>query len=70
MLRVFGFLAGVLLFLPAVELSAQVKSADEIEEVIVLGLSSLRDRLGESGSISLLDADTVRDVAATHRRRR
>ncbi len=70
MLRVFGFLAGVALFLPAQlqaeEGVAEAKSADQIEEVIVLGLSSLRDRLGESGSISLLDADTVRDVAATH----
>ena len=37
-----------------------------IEEVVVQGLSSLQRRLGESGSISVIDTQTVRDVAATH----
>lgn len=37
-----------------------------IEEVVVQGLSSLQQRLGESGSISVIDTQTVRDVAATH----
>ena len=43
----------------------QVQSGT-IEEVIVQGLSSLQQRLGESGSISVIDTRTVQDVAATH----
>ena len=39
---------------------------ETIEEVVVQGLSSLQQRLGESGSISVIDTQTVRDVAATH----
>jgi iron complex outermembrane receptor protein len=44
-------------------------AADEnaqIEEVVVQGLSSLQQRLGESGSISVIDAATVQAVGATH----
>ena len=41
-------------------------TGETIEEVVVQGLSSLQQRLGESGSISVIDTQTVRDVAATH----
>src|SRR6056300_2070918 len=44
-------------------------AADEnaqIDEVVVQGISSLQQRLGESGSISVIDAQTVQAVGATH----
>ena len=41
-------------------------TGETIEEVVVQGLASLQQRLGESGSISVIDTQTVRDVAATH----
>jgi outer membrane receptor for Fe3+-dicitrate len=42
-------------------------AADQaIEEIVVQGISSLQQRLGEGGSISVIDAQTVKDVAATH----
>ena len=41
-------------------------TGETIEEVVVRGLSSLQQRLGESGSISVINTQTVRDVAATH----
>lgn len=44
--------------------SSQQKTS--IEETVVLGISSLQQRLGESGSISVIDAETVQKVAATH----
>ncbi len=41
--------------------------ADElVEEVVVLGSSSIHERLGESGSKSSIDAQTLRNIGATH----
>jgi outer membrane receptor for Fe3+-dicitrate len=63
-------------WVPSILLASAAVIADEaeqaqgqnetIEEVIVQGLSSLQQRLGESGSISVIDTQTVQDVAATH----
>ena len=39
---------------------------ESIDEVVVQGISSLQQRLGESGSISVIDAQTVQAVGATH----
>ena len=41
-------------------------NGEALEEVLVQGVSSLQQRLGDSGSISVIDAQTIRDVAATH----
>ncbi len=49
-----------------VHADAGPQSDDAIEEVVVQGLSSLQQRLGESGSISIIDANTVQAVGATH----
>lgn len=49
-----------------VHADAGPQSDDAIEEVVVQGLSSLQQRLGESGSISTIDANTVQAVGATH----
>ena len=47
--------------------SETTPAADQaIEEIVVQGISSLQQRLGEGGSISVVDAQTVKDVAATH----
>ncbi len=64
------------IWIPSILLASAAVIADEaeqaqgqnetIEEVIVQGLSSLQQRLGESGSISVIDTQTVQDVAATH----
>ena len=64
------------MWIPSILLASAAVIADEaeqaqgqnetIEEVIVQGLSSLQQRLGESGSISVIDTQTVQDVAATH----
>lgn len=52
--------------MPGVHADAGPQSDDAIEEVVVQGLSSLQQRLGESGSISIIDANTVQAVGATH----
>ncbi|MEC8437023.1 MAG: TonB-dependent receptor plug domain-containing protein, partial [Pseudomonadota bacterium] len=58
------------LVLPSILLADDTQESkvtgETIEEVVVQGLSSLQQRLGESGSISVIDTQTVRDVAATH----
>ena len=58
------------LVMPTILLADDVEESqvtdETIEEVVVQGLSSLQQRLGESGSISVIDSQTVREVAATH----
>ena len=48
------------------DLEPSTDNGEALEEVLVLGVSSLQQRLGDSGSISVIDAQTIRDVAATH----
>ena len=54
--------------LPALadDTGSSTSSGETLEEVLVQGVSSLQQRLGDSGSISVIDAQTIRDVAATH----
>lgn len=44
----------------------EVSPAQAIDEVVVTGSSSIQSRLGASGSISVIDADEVGRVGATH----
>ena len=45
---------------------SSANDGEDLEEVLVQGVSSLQQRLGDSGSISVIDAQTIREVAATH----
>ena len=59
-------LAGLSLSALADDLMPSTNNGDAFEEVVVQGVSSLQQRLGDSGSISVIDAQTIQDVAATH----
>ena len=59
-------LTGLPLSALADDLEPSTDNGEALEEVLVLGVSSLQQRLGDSGSISVIDAQTIRDVAATH----
>lgn len=57
----------LLLLAPPILQADEIRQQSEsIEEVIVQGIASLQQRLGESGSITVLDARTVQTVGATH----
>ena len=59
-------LASLSLSALADDLMPSTNNGDAFEEVVVQGVSSLQQRLGDSGSISVIDAQTIQDVAATH----
>ena len=59
-------LTGLPLSALADDLEPSTDNGEALEEVLVLGVSSLQQRLGDSGSISVIDAQTIRDVAGTH----
>lgn len=66
-LKAFCAALALFILLPLGAVADEVQEQNEsIEEVVVQGISSLQQRLGENGSISVIDAATVQNVGATH----